>query len=140
MIAVKQFLKLKPQMGGRRAARAIGVNFFTIWRWSNGFRQNGLSGLVPKTPNCGRKPMIEGIKISVAWLRRVEAMILQTGSLKAAFRKAAGDADCPAELRRLIHGRKHVPESLARLVRLKPLPARCWLSADGRRFVFQTQD
>ena len=131
--ALQRYLQLKPEIGTAKAARAVGASVATIWRWQRAYDKQGIQGLQTQYHHCGRRSPIAGVRFTVKALRHVEQLVLQTGSVRAAWRQFAASPDCPPSVARLVTGRKHLPESLARLVQLKPLPARCLVSADGRR-------
>jgi hypothetical protein len=131
--ALQRYLQLKPEIGAAKAARAVGASVATIWRWQRAYDAQGIQGLQTKYHHCGRRSPIAGVHFTIKALRQVEQLILKTGSVRAAWRQFATQPDCPPAVARLVTGRKHLPKSLARLVQLKPLPARCLMSADGRR-------
>ncbi len=130
---LQRYLQLKPEIGSAKAARAVGASVATIWRWQRAYDKHGLQGLQTNYHHCGRRSPIAGVRFTVKALRQVEQLVLQTGSVRAAWRQFATMPACPPVVARLVTGRKHLPESLARLVQLKPLQARCLMSADGRR-------
>ena len=130
---MQRYLQLKPEIGAAKAARAVGASVATIWRWQRAYTEQGLRGLQTQFHRCGRRSPIAGVRFTVKALRQVEQLILSTGSVRAAWRQFATLPDCPPAVARLVTGRKHLPESLTRLVQLNPLPARCLVSADGRR-------
>ncbi len=137
--ALQRYLQLKPEIGAAKAARAVGASVATVWRWQRAYDKRGIQGLQTKFHHCGRRSPIAGVRFTVKALRQVERLILSTGSVRAAWRQFATMPDCPPTVARLVTGRKHLPESLARLVQLKPLPARCLMSADGRRVFVKLQ-
>jgi hypothetical protein len=128
---LQKFLQIKSQTSRGRAAKAVGKSRVTLWRWDKNFKAQGLRGLQPKFSNCGRRSAVDGVRLSSRAARKLENLVVQTGSMRRAWAQFANDPLCPAVVARMNF--KGMPAPLVRMVKLKPLQARCWASADGSR-------
>lgn len=133
LTALQRYLQLRPQIGSAKAARAVGASVATIWRWQRAYDEHGSQGLRTHFDRCGKTSPIKGVRFTVKALRQVERLILETGSVAAAWRQFATRPDCPPRVAQLVTSRKQISQALVRLVQLKPVAARCLVSADGRR-------
>ena len=129
---LQQFLQLKPDVGGRKAARAVRTSWVSLWRWQRTFAARGVDGLRPKYHNCGSRSFVAGVSFSAEAIRELERLVMEKGRVRGWLEFSQGPL-CPAAVAQ--RGYKGMPAPVARLVKLKPLPARCkvFASADGQR-------
>lgn len=86
----------------RRAAKVLGEDRVTLWRWERRFKRDGFTGLIPKTKNCGRTPLTEKLKLTEEEIRAIQALHLDTGSNTSALRVFAQSDRCRPELAEVI--------------------------------------
>jgi hypothetical protein len=93
---------------GVSAAKAMGEDHVSLWRYNKAFEKAGYNGLVPATDKCGRKSEIQklrellGPELLDKILAEIQGLNLDTESTTAALRSYASSDRCPAELADLI--------------------------------------
>jgi len=129
---VRSFLQLKSLIGSGKAARALRVSEPTLYRWNEAYKANGLSGLIPKFSNSGRRSTAEGVRLTAKAVRELEKLIVAKGR-QTGWQSFLQSRYCPPAVARM--KLKSLPAPLARMVKLTPLPARCTIfaTADGKR-------
>ena len=131
--AMRRVKLLQANMSAVKAAAAVGVSIPTLWRWKSAYAKHGLGGLETKLGNCGRRSPISRIKFSKMALRALETLIVESGSRRRAWKQFANHRECPPFVARLIRNKYHMPAFMVRLVRVRQMPGRCYISADGLR-------
>jgi hypothetical protein len=131
--AVQTFEQLRPRIGNQQAASAVGTAFGTLWRWKKAFDVRGLDGLRPRNQNSGRRSAVAGVDIPAESAQELERLKMELGGDHRTWRAFLRSPHCPPAMAQC--GLKTLPAPLARLVKLIPLQARCYASADGRRII-----
>lgn len=130
---LERFAQLKKLHGTITAARMVRRSIPTLWRWKLAFKRHGLAGLQTKLSNCGRRSPFRSVQLTAQAARRLESMVAQHGSRRAAWQVFAGTADCPELIAYEVQHAGRPPAAFAQIGRLTPVQARVFLSSDGCR-------
>ena len=88
------------------ACKQIGQSYTTVWRWETHFRLRGYEGLIPRTDECGRKPVLEKLGFTpdqiATLMSEVAGLNLDTESTTTALRLFAHSDRCPENLAKVI--------------------------------------
>jgi len=132
--ALNTFNQLKPSLGAKKAARLLGTSPVSLWRWQKAFAAGGIEALRPRFTNAGRRSKAAGVPFSMHAICELERLLAESGCDEA-WRRFTASGHCPAAVVRL--GLRTMPAPVERLVNLRPVQARCKVSADGRRLYLQ---
>lgn len=95
-----------PTMSKTEACKRIGQSYTTVWRWETAFAARGYEGLIPKTDECGRKPVLEKLGFTpeqiATLMSEVAGLNLDTESTTTALRLFAHSDRCPENLAAVI--------------------------------------
>ncbi len=89
-----------------KACKEIGESYTTLWRYETAFNAAGYEGLIPKTDECGRKPILEKLGFTPEQIKllmsEVAGLNLDTESTTTALRLFAHSDRCPENLAAVI--------------------------------------
>lgn len=124
-LAVESYLNQKSSR--KQAARSAGVSGVTLWRWCRAYKAKGIKGLVPQFHNSGRRSALDSVRLTPKAISDLEKLVVGSGNLQRAWLQFTKRPHCPPAIATL--GLRSMPAPLVRLIQLKPLQVRCYVSA-----------
>jgi len=106
---------LRAGMGGKNAARMVGVRHITVWRWHRSWILSGkqFHALIPKFARSGRGSwQVDALpKLPARLVDLLEGIGAVCGSQRA-WHFVVEQPGCPAELREFVKSRRYLPSGL----------------------------